>query len=787
MNHVECCLLDSPPFAELDAARGWMEQGIWPASWITIDPPVPAPCQTAFRLKFTCAEQSTCLIHVAADEKYRLYLDGELIGLGSERGPIEHWPFDSYRLTLPPGEHILVAAVVAHGGHGLRSQMTLRPGFLLASEHAELNTGKAAWESRPIHGLHYSHTTFHGFLSTGQNTIQAGNEIKGSFMDGGGKDWGKVTTLHPGSTADVRNRHPAIHLLTPATLPSPAREIFHGGRVVFLSDKESQPINLDDHLPEEAAKWNEAWRNGGEWSVDAGQERIVLIDLEDYVCAWPGLTLSASPGGKVELLWAESLFVDDKGAGKGNRNEFGGKYFNGAGDEFLAADEAPTSFEGPFIRTGRYLQIKITAKSHPLTVSAPRLLRAEYPLEISSEFSASGFPAEALIARCQRTLRASCHDAIIDGPYYEQMAWLGDTAQVAAVLFSSSGDDRILKRSIDIFDSSRLPNGNLRSRWPARDSAYVSAYAMYFGILVHGHLWWRDDPAYLKGKLNGQRATLNYYLSLVGEDGLLKLTTGWRFADWVPEWGGEAPREKDGTSGLFQWQLIWALSCAAKVEETIGEPEMAQFYRRRATELARATEVFWNEEKGFFADTREQLGFCEHTQSYAVLSGTLDPGRREKIRAAFLRGEKLTKATAAFAHYLFESYFALGLREKIVEGLRGCDRYEELGLLTTPEGPEPTRSDCHGWSAVPHFHLFASLLGIRPVAPFFREVRIDPMWEVLGKIDARMPHPRGEIVIRAALVDGQPHGEIVLPPGTTGGLIYPGGEIPLQAGENLWS
>jgi len=225
----------------------------------------------------------------------------------------------------------------------------------------------------------------------------------------------------------------------------------------------------------------------------------------------------------------------------------------------------------------------------------------------------------------------------------------------------------------------------------------------------------------------------------------------------------------------------------ARTSWTSPEPEMAQLYRRRAKELARSADAFWNEQKGFFANTRAQTGFAEHTQSYAILSGMLDTDKKDQLWAAFLRGEKLTKATAAFAHYLYEAYFILGLREKLVEGLRASDDYDKLGFLTTPEAPEPTRSDCHGWSAVPHFHLYASLIGIRPSAPFFREVHIDPLWDLLGDITARLPHPDGEIALRLSLVQGRPSGEVHLPADITGKLIYPGGQLSLKGGRNMVS
>lgn len=106
-----------------------------------------------------------------------------------------------------------------------------------------------------------------------------------------------------------------------------------------------------------------------------------------------------------------------------------------------------------------------------------------------------------------------------------------------------------------------------------------------------------------------------------------------------------------------------------------------------------------------------------------------------------------------------------------------------MGLTTTPESPEPTRSDSHAWSAHPNYGLLATVLGARPDAPGWRTVRIAPALGPLRRASGRIPHPRGDIdlTLRRSGVDGL-QVDVTLPPGITGRLMWRGKEVPLREG-----
>lgn len=97
-----------------------------------------------------------------------------------------------------------------------------------------------------------------------------------------------------------------------------------------------------------------------------------------------------------------------------------------------------------------------------------------------------------------------------------------------------------------------------------------------------------------------------------------------------------------------------------------------------------------------------------------------------------------------------------------------------------------SRSDCHAWSAHPIYHLHASVLGIRPSAPFFGAVRIAPQPGTLRRIDAVTPTPKGNIVSSLEFGNGEAHGWIVLPNGLSGEFVWEGRRMRLVPGDNTF-
>ena len=183
-----------------------------------------------------------------------------------------------------------------------------------------------------------------------------------------------------------------------------------------------------------------------------------------------------------------------------------------------------------------------------------------------------------------------------------------------------------------------------------------------------------------------------------------------------------------------------------------------------------------------FADDLSHIHFSEHTQCLALLSGLLAGQQYSRTSENFINEKSLTHTTIYFNHYLFEVYRLLEQPKAFFDRMGLWFDLPSQGFKTTPEQPEPTRSDCHGWGAHPLYHYFASLIGIRPASFGFDSVDIAPMPGHLANLSGEMVHPRGLIEVDLNFENGRVSGKVSLPVGLTGTFRYAGKSLDLHSG-----
>ena len=715
---------------------------------------IPMPRVVRFRKTFT-SDGTPLAFDVTADERFLLTLDGQFVSRGPHRGTVENWTYQSYRVTLPAGEHVLEATVWKVGEAAPRAQLSYRLGFCLKAEGAYdalLTTGTADWQVSAVTGLRsigMSGGVFgagDGFEMTGTGIydFKPSKWVKPAVIRGAMGKWNAYGVRQQG------------WLLFPSQLPDQTEDRVRPGRFV----------------------------TGGEmtfpFTVPAGGKRTILWDLDRYICAYPEAVVKGGKGGKMSWGWAEALrgpSSDPKFKGrrfKGNRNEWEGKTFDGFTDRMVFDGRARAVFQPPWFRCGRWCRLVIEAAAEPVTIEDLSLIESRYPLECLTAFTTPEDPELAGVQRIStRSMQMCCHEMLFDCPYYEQQMYPGDTRVQLNVISSMTSDDAIIRRAIEIYDLNRRDDGNVPFNFPTRGTQEGASYTLCYLGMYPDYVMNHADRDWLRARLPGMRDALGgFEVYERAEDGLLANLPGWSFMDWVPRkgWeGGWAPGSRTGGANAeLNLFYLAALQGVALVEDAFGNTHLAAHWRAKAEKLKPAiVRAFFDERRGLFASDSERTVFSEHAQCLALLTDVFT-GARAQALFAKLVSEDLCPTSVYFSYYLFETYFKFGRADLFLRRLDLWKGYVKLGATTCLEAPEypgnDSRSDCHAWGAHPLWFLRTGVAGIRSAAPFFTRVKIAPQPGALKSVRASYPHPSGKMIeVDLKFADGKASGTVTTP------------------------
>src|SRR5208283_3623674 len=266
--------------------------------------------------------------------------------------------------------------------------------------------------------------------------------------------------------------------------------------------------------------------------------------------------------------------------------------------------------------------------------------------------------------------------------------------------------------------------------------------------------------------------------------GLLGRLGWWNFVDWPKEFDdGVPPQESDGQSSMLSLQFAAGLRYAADLEDSYGSKEQAAHDRQLAFKIAAAVyRTCWDPARKLVADTPARKRFSQHANILAVLEDAIPAAEQRAVMKTVLSDPSLTQATYYFRFYLFRAMKKAGLGDQYLDQLGPWRQMLALGLTTWAETPEPTRSDCHAWSAHPNFDLLATVAGIEPAAAEFRRAAIRPHLGALHELKATLPHPQGEIKVAYERRGQSLTADVTWPEKLTGWFYWDGKRVALHGG-----
>lgn len=757
----------------------------WNAAWI-MHPEGPFRDYGVFHFRKSFDLNSlprTFIIHVSADNRYRLFINGTQVSLGPARSDLNHWRFETVDIApnLKEGRNVLAAEVWNFGVFSAVWQHSFRTAFVVQGngEAEQIVTTGRGWKSlrneayKPI-PLTREIVPFFCVVGPGDDVDASRYPWGWQYPEFDDSRWQPAVSVGRAQPLELFQWNDTPWMLTSRTIPQLEETPERLKRIVRQSPALAGDTFLEGSSP---------------FIVPPHTNASLLFDREQLTTAYPELNVGGGAGSEIKLTYAESLW---KGDIKGNRNETEGKRMYGYYDIFRT-DSKDRLFRPLYFRTYRYLQMDIKTAGDPLTVKSIRGIFTAYPLSHDASFECSNPDLKKIWDIGWHTLRLCANETFFDCPYYEQLHYTGDDRVAAMVTLTNSADHRLVKDAILQFYYSQQVEGLNQDRYPSTTPQYIPSYSLDWIHLLHDLWMYRGEEAFIKPLLPASRLILDWFEDRLNKDGVLN-NVSWR----EPGYDGPMPANWNRPTARLTQEFILVLGAAAELETAFGTGERAKHYQELAAKLKRDVyNAFWSPEKGLLAETQDKDKFSQHVNVLGVLADVVPKEDQKSVlqrtftMASDLIREGQSQTSYYWMYYLHKAMAKTGSGDDYVKSLKPWKDMMNNGLTTWEEWiPLPgssessSRSDCHAWSSSPNINFLTLLCGIKPASPGFKKVVIEPHLNSLDWVKGSMPHPQGIINVNLQRKGEMGlEAEVTLPEGISGWFIWHDKKIELKGGK----
>lgn len=395
----------------------------------------------------------------------------------------------------------------------------------------------------------------------------------------------------------------------------------------------------------------------------------------------------------------------------------------------------------------RFVRIDLLDEDAVLPVKSVRAVLRYRDIPYLGSFCCDNERLNAVWETGAYTVHLNMQNYLWDGIKRDRLVWLGDMHPEVMTIQSVFGDNPVVRKSLDFArDNTPLPE------WMNT----ISAYSMWW-ILIHRDLYlYQGDLDYLKGQQTYMKALLRQLMA--STDGPKeKMENGFRLLDWPTS------RSPEIIHAGYQALLVMCMEAGVQVGEWIGDTEMRR-------ECADALTLFRTY-------VPPHLG-NKQAASLLALAGLVDPA--EVSRSVVAAGGPEGFSTF-YGYYMLEALAQGGLHTEAMEIISHYwGAMLDLGATTfwenldwnhvanaarideiVPAGKFDIHacsgdfcylglrhSFCHGWASGPTPWLSRYVLGVVPVEPGCRVVRVEPHLGGLKWVEGTFPTPHGVIEIR---------------------------------------
>jgi len=767
----------------------------WNAHWImhpTVEPHSHA--LILFRKDFELPKKpEKFVVHLSADNHYRLFVNGKYITRGPARGDISHWFYETIDIAenLKAGKNTIAAEVVNWGPKRSFTYFSQMTSFIMQGDsEAEkvVNTSGGSWKC--IQNEAYSPKIVEWM--TDRSTIDFGLYV-GNPTDSIRADkypWGWETTSFddskwlPAKWCDIAGGRDGQFaggiLYGGGKMLIPRRTgILKEEKVPFSGIRRSTGMEVSDQFI----------KGTGSLIVPANKKVSILIDQGVETMGYPEMVVSGGKDAKIQAMYAENMIVKNQSP-KGNRSQIEGKFMVGLKDVFIPDGGKTRLFKPTYLRAFRYIQLDIETKDEPLTIEKYHHVACNAPIELKAKFETNDSLIDWMMEAGWRTASICAQDMLMSDAAYEQMQYTGDSRVHNLTLLTLSGDDRLTRNALIQFDQSRIPEGLTYACYPNPFHLIIPSYSLIWIDQVHDYMLWKDDKAFISGFELGIYSVLNWFETRMQSNGLLGKIDWWGALAWPRHYkNGEPPTVYDGNNTLYSLHYAYTLRHAANIFEYLGKTNQANEFRQKAEKICKAVNQLCKNQDGFYTESPDNKQVSQITNIMAILAEASTGEDAKQLMKKLLESKDWFGQVDLFLHlYLFEAMNKTGFQEQFLPELSEWQLMKERGMTTFAEvplewGEENQRSECHPWSTVPDYFFFRTVCGINPTSAGHKTVEIAPAFGELTHIKAVYPHHLGNIELDLQLIGIKVEGIVTVPKEIEATFVWGKQSVKLKSGK----
>ncbi len=320
-----------------------------------------------------------------------------------------------------------------------------------------------------------------------------------------------------------------------------------------------------------------------------------------------------------------------------------------------------------------------------------------------------------------------------------------------------------------------------------KQPTWPSEWAPHLIFMVHADWMFTGDKEWmnqrfdsLKSKTLGERAR---------EDGLLVSNDKQIKRDDIVDWPKD---ERDGyvftpVNTVVNAFHLRALQLMIEMATAAGKADEAKSMQAQYDKaLASFQAKLYNPATGLYTDGETTKHSSLHANLFPLAFGLVPADRKPKV-IAFL-SQRGMKCSVYAAQYLMEGLLENGagdtaLRLILADGDRSWKHMLKSGTTITWEAWDnkykPNQDWNHAWGAAPANILPRYFVGVRPIEAGWSKVLIQPQPASLTKLNAKVPSPRGPLLLKWEKASKTWH--VSLPEGVTAVI-----DLPATAGQKAY-